>query len=309
MRHPMEDRRTRCRPLPGAPPWGSAQAPLSDGRQSNQAANTTRVATLENTAIAPAGLTPWNFWRGRVYEQNSTRSAEAVTACGGPVTFVAQVNSRSTSSPPNTTPTPIEIPTLRSTIQSDGGPFCRLQAVVEWSTGTGTNQYAVLDIDQGFVFRVFGTMCRIHFLYFPGGDRAIGIQSRQITTNDPIVLPAGNGEQLTLDCLQASIQTSKNRAEGFPGSWQCTALLEQGPYQACFIPPLARNVQITQQSTGTAVPYYEWRDREGRIVGVVDTPTRTSRPARVPLNAVRLSIPPGPVPVSSASAVFDVSQF
>jgi len=309
MRNPMEDRRTRCRPMPGAPPWGSSQAPLSDGRQSNQAANTTRVATLENTAIAPAGLTPWNFWQGRVYEQNSTRSAEAVTACGGPVTFVASVNSRSTSSPPNTTPVPIEIPTLRSSVQSNGGPFCRLQAVVEWSTGTGTNQYAVLDIDQGFVFRVFGTMCRIHFMYFPGADRATGIQSRQITTNDPIVLPAGNGEQLTIDCLQASVQTSKNRSEGFPGSWQCSALLRQGDYQGVLIPPLSRNVQINQESAGTAVPYYEWRDREARVVGVVDTPTRTSRPSRVPLNAISLNIPAGPVPLSAATAVFDVSQF
>lgn len=308
MRHPAEDRRTRCRPMPGAPPWGSSQAPLSDGRQSNQAANTTRIATLENIASVPAGLTPWNFWEGRVYEQNSTRSVEALTACGGPVTFVASVNSRSTRSPVNTTPFPVEVPTLRSTIQGAGGPFSRLQAIVEWSTGTGTNQYAVLDIDQGFVFRVFGTVCRVHFLYFPQPIPNLGITSSQITSNEPAILPPGD-EVLTLDCLQASVQTSKNRSEGFPGSWQCSALLSQKDYRGIFIPPLARNVQISQKTVGALAPYYEFVDRDGRVVSAIDTATFTNRPARIPLDAIRLQIPAGPVPVADAVAVFDVTQF
>lgn len=294
-----------CAPLPGAVPWGSGPN-FQTGRQTNQAANTTRLLT-DYPAGAPTGLTPWSLYNGGPYESQSTRSVEGVTAEGGPVTWVVTVNGRELVLPRSTVAGAV-IPTDRQTITSQGTVRTRVQAVIEWSTGTGTNEWTVVDVSQGVVFRVFGTVARVHPFFYPSPASSPTLPSTQILTDNEPVSLAGTSGFYGATVVQASVQTSKNRSEGFPGSWQCTAGLS-GPVQAARVPPFARRVQVQQAVTGAVIPVYEWVDVFGDVIGTVSrTPgTRETASVSVPFGAELLRIPaltPG-----TASAVFEVSQF
>jgi len=188
----------------------------------------------------------------------------------------------------------------------------RLQAVVEWSSGTGTNQFAVLDVNAGFVFRVFGTVARVYLFGFP--------QTQSSTEETPITTivrddkPANIGLETvaTSTVFQASVQTSKNRSEGFPGAWQCTGFLGDFNRYRVYIPPFARQVQITQTSTGTRPPFLEFVDAFGQVTGTVylTAGQRQSEMTRIPSGSFFIRVPSGViVDPTTLAAVFEVSQF
>jgi len=298
-----------CSPLPGAAPWGSGLSPQTGGRQTNQAANTTRAVTVYPTN-ADIGLTPWSFWTGTNFLENTTRSVEGVTASGGPVTWVVTCNGAEVSREPEFI---TELPTSRQRIVAEGVPYVRLQAVVEWSSGTGTNEFAVLDVNAGFVFRVFGTVARVYLFGFPGRGFEIADNIPQTTIirdDNPVQVTAPSYGTSTL--FQASVQTSKNRSEGFPGSWQCTGSLSEVNNYQVYVPPFARQVQVLQSSVGTRPAFLEWLDVFGRVIGTVylEPGQRQSAMTRVPSGARQLRVPAGSiVAATNISAVFEVSQF
>jgi len=192
-----------------------------------------------------------------------------------------------------------ELPTSRQRIVAEGVPYVRLQAVVEWSSGTGTNEFAVLDVNAGFVFRVFGTVARVYLFGFPGRGFEIADNIPQTTIirdDNPVQVTAPSYGTSTL--FQASVQTSKNRSEGFPGSWQCTGSLSETNNYQVYVPPFARQVQ--------------WIDVFGRVIGTVylEPGQRQSAMTRVPSGARQLRVPAGSiVAATNISAVFEVSQF
>ena len=294
-----------CTPLPGGVPWGSGPN-FQAGRQTNQAANTTRLLT-QYPFLAPEGVTPWSYYDGGPYERQSTRSVEAVTAEGGPVTWVATVNGRELLRQVEDDPT--FLPVDKETITAQGSTRTRVQAIIEWSTGTGTNEWVCVDVNQGVVFRVFGTVCRIHpFFYPPSPVNDEAPVTSIITDREPVPLQTLGIGFKAATVVQASVQTSKNRSEGFPGSWQCTAGLTP-VITSTFVPPFARSVQIEQVAGGAIIPLYEWIDAFGNVVGTIsrEPGTRQTSRAAVPWGAERLSIP-GSTP-GFCSAVFEVSQF
>ena len=294
-----------CAPLPGAVPWGSGPN-FQVGRQSNQAANTTRVLT-RYPFDAPIGATPWSYYDGGPYERQSTRSVEGVTAEGGPVTWVATVNGREIVREAQDVQT--FLPTDKETITAQGTTRTRIQAVIEWSTGTGTNEWVVVDVNQGVVFRVFGTVLRIHPFFFPPSppNDAAPVSSI-LTDREPVPLQVPGIRWTSATVVQASAQTSKNRSEGFPGAWQCTAGISP-EIGSVFVPPFSRAVQVTQVATGGVIPFYEWLDEFGNVIGTIsrEPGTRQTQKVAVPWGASQLRNPG--TPPGTASAVFEVSQF
>lgn len=294
-----------CAPLPGAVPWGSGPN-FQTGRQTQQAANTTRLLTRYPFGAA-FGVTPWSYYNGGPFESQSTRSVEGVTGSGGPVTWVVTINGRELLRPAEDDPS--TLPTDRQTVTAQGRTRTRVQAIVEWSTGTGTNEWVCLDVNQGVVFRVFGTVARVFPFYYPSPQRNEESPFTEILTNDlPVPLNEPGIEFSATTVVQASVQTSANRSEGFPGAWQCTAGLTPEIPQV-YVPPFARRVQILQSELGPVVPFYEFVDELGRVVGTVsrDPSKRETSLVSVPFGAALLRIPlatPG-----FASAIFEVSQF
>jgi len=239
--------------------------------------------------------------------ENTTRSVEGVTASGGPVTWVVTVNGAEV----NNTGTNA-LPASRAEIVQDGIPYVRLQAVVEWSTGTGTNEFAVLDVNAGVVFRVFGTVARVYLFTFPQLRSPLADTPASEILRDDLPIELEAGESGTTTVFQASVQTSKNRSEGFPGAWQCTGyLLPRNDYRV-YVPPFARQVQITQASDGTRPAFLEFVDAFGAVVGTVylTAGQRQSEMTRVPSNARTLRVPAGAIITpTNIAAVFEVSQF
>jgi len=108
------------------------------------------------------------------------------------------------------------------------------------------------------------------------------------------------------------VQTSKNRSEGFPGSWQCTGSLSEVNNYQVYVPPFARQVQVLQSSVGTRPAFLEWIDVFGQVIGTVylEPGQRQSAMTRVPSGARQLRVPAGSiVAATNISAVFEVSQF
>jgi len=301
-----------CAPMPGAAPWGSSLSPLTGGRQTNQVANTGRIATLYNATV-PIGVTPWNYYSGGIILENTVRGAEMVTAEGGPVSMVATVNALAVTGE-ITALAPSILPTERARVQSEGAPFTRLQAVIEFSTGTGTNETIVIDVDGGVVFRTFGTVSRVHYLTFPQGELGSSTTqptSRQIFDNAPLEFPGAVGSQTSVDVIQGSVQTSKNRAEGFPSIWKCSAAIGN-TIQECFVPPFSRFVNVQQAPTGTRIATYEFLNSANQVISSIDAlpGVRQTGQQVVPGGARKLRVQPGAIIApTTGMAVFGVGQF
>jgi hypothetical protein len=195
--------------------------------------------------------------------------------------------------------------------QTEGRRYTRLQALIEWSTGTGTQLVIPLDISGGVVFRVFGQIGRVWVLKYP--------QSNTRTISSPVTVGVSNSGSVevpagisTLTTVQSSVMSNFTPMEGFPGAWQLTAPIVQSlGINRVRVPPFARKVQVTQGSGGAAIPVYDILNRENEPVGSLPvTPgSRTTRSEYIPGHSRFVSNPIPATPAGAASVVFDVSQF
>jgi len=300
-------------PSPGAPPRGSGLAIQTGGTAVNQGANTTRVLT-QTVGAANQTLTPWSLYRGPAggasFLSNTTRGAQLVADCNGPRTIVCSFTAVEAATVV-TAGVPFSVPTERQEVQQEGIPYTRLQAVIAWSPGTGTDCYVVLDINAGVVFRVFGMQATCWTLMFPGTPTPpLTPFSRVLAQKEPPInaLP---GARVLSTVVQSSVQTAEVRSEGFPGAWQCTGVIVRDQLdQQVFVPPFARRVRITQSPLGSPFTLAVFRDRFGNAIGTVSQVpgTRESLLTSVPSGAVTLEVPSTAI-FGDVSAVFEVSQF
>jgi hypothetical protein len=117
-----------------------------------------------------------------------------------------------------------------------------------------------------------------------------------------------------LDVIQTSVQTSEDKAEGFPGFWKLTAGLTDrvgGPVRETQVPPFARFVTCTQSPLGGAIPFYEFIDEFGAAIAAATVAPGTRQTPRVPVpsGARSLRVPPASVAWDAAQAVWEVGQF
>jgi len=301
-------------PSPGAPPRGSGLAIQTGGTATNQGANTTRVLTqaFGNTNQT---LTPWSLYRGQPggasFLSNTTRAAQLVADCNGPRTIVCSFTAVEAATVV-TAGVPFSVPTERQEVQQEGIPYTRLQGVIAWSTGTGTDAYVVLDLNAGCVFRVFGMQATCWVLMYPQEtiSGAFTPFSRVIAHKEPPINAVPN-TRIFSTVVQSSVQTAEVRSEGFPGAWQCTGVIVRDQLdQQVYVPPFARRVRITQSPLGSPFTLAVFRDRFGNAVGTVSQVpgTRESLLTSVPSNAVTLEVPSTAI-FGDVSAVFEVSQF
>jgi len=301
-------------PSPGAPPHGSGRAIQTGRPATNQGANTTRVLT-QAFGNQNQVLTPWSLYRGQPggasFLSNTTRAAQMVADCHGPRTIVCTwtaVEAQTTV----IAGAPFSVPTERQDVQQQGIPYTRMQGVIAWSTGTGTDAYIVLDLNAGTVFRVFGQQATCWVLTFPSETITGSFTpfSRVISQKEPPInaLP---GTRVISSVVQSSVQTAEVRSEGFPGSWQCTGvILPDELDQTIYVPPFSRRVRITQSPAGSPFTTAIFRDVFGNAIGSVSQVpgTRESLLTSVPLGAVTLEVPSTAI-FGAVSAVFEVSQF
>ncbi len=303
---------------PPNPPYGSGSG-LWQRNQQKQAAN---HSTFLTTFGAPDVelTTPWSyigasdpdFPTAEVQGDNIFTHAQRVLEFGGqgpPQTYVVSIVATEFEV---TTDDPLTIPdTSTAFSQTEGRRYTRLQALIEWSTGTGTQLVVPLDISGGVVFRVFGTIGRVWVLKYPQANTGpipspvtVGVSNA-----GKIEVPAGIS---TLTTVQSSVMSNFTPMEGFPGAWQLTAPLVQSlGINRVRVPPFARKVQVSQAPGGAAIPTYDLLTRESQPIGslTVNPGGRTTRTEYVPGNARFVRNPLPATPAGAASVVFDVSQF
>ena len=303
---------------PPNPPYGSGSG-LWQRNQQKQAANHTTFLT---TFGAP-GLTqttPWCYLGlddpalPSVGDQgaNIFTNAQRVLEFGGqgpPQTYIVSMVATEFEIVTDDPATIADTSTAFS--QTEGRRYTRLQALIEWSTGTGTQLVIPIDISGGVVFRVFGQIGRVWVLKYP--QASTGTIPSPVTVgvsnSGSVDVPAGIS---TLTTVQSSVMSNFTPMEGFPGAWQLTAPIVQSlGINRVRVPPFARKVQVTQGSGGSVIPVYDILNRENQPVGSLPvTPgSRTTRSEYVPGLSRFVSNPIPATPAGPASVVFDVSQF
>lgn len=298
------------------PPYGSGP-PIRGNAVTGQGVNHVVVGT-RYPANVPTYATPWSYVsqlgvfgipasEPRIF-QNAVRLLE-FGGLGPPQTYVVSIIAAEQQIEAGTGG-PVVVPQVGTPqAQTEGRIYTRLQAVIEWSTGTGTQPKICLDIASGVVFRVFGTMGRVWLLRFPGDDSDAAPQNVELPQTGPLTIP--QGDTFTITTVQSSVQTNLTPQEGFPGAWQCTSMIIPGSTDPrALVPPFARRVQATQAPGGPAIPAYNLDDRTGQALGslAVVPGTRTSDTELIP-GGTRFVTNPLPAATSPASIVFDVSQF
>lgn len=302
------------------PPAGSGP-PIRYNAMPAQGANHVVIGTRYANG-APRQSSPWT-WISQIGDtadpnsqprilQNAVRLLE-FGGTGPPQTYVVSVIAAEQEIAGGTD-APVTIPNSQTAqAMTEGRIYTRLQIVIEWSTGTGSQPKITLDINSGVVFRVFGTIGRVWLLRFPGPSdvRPIGPAAPtnvELPQTGKITVPAT--EFFTLTTVQSSVQTNLSPMEGFPGAWQCTAQFFPGLQQQVLVPPFARQVQASQGPGGPVIPAYQIVDRSGAALGSLE-PSAGSRVTD------REYVPGGSRYVqntfagatSPVSVIFGVSQF
>ena len=306
---------------PPNPPYGSGSG-LWQRNQQKQAANHSTFLTTFEGPPALQSTTPWCYLgeEDPIFPDASNQGANIFTNAqrllefggqGPPQTYVVSIVGTEyeiTQSVPGDIPS-----TATAFSQTEGRRYTRFQALIEWSTGTGTQLVAPVDIAGGVVFRVFGTMGRVWLLKFPSstGDRLTPSPiTKGVSNAGPV--PVEVGVPTALTTIQSSVMSNFTPMEGFPGAWQLTApIIQSLGINRVRVPPFARKVQVTQGPGGAAIPVYDILNRDSQPVGSLPvTPgSRTTRAEYIPGHARFVSNPIPATPAGPASVVFDVSQF
>ena len=304
---------------PPNPPYGSGSGLWQRNQQKQASNHSTFLTTFE--ALDTLTTTPWSYLGANdpdfpevgTQGANIFQNAQRVLEFGGqgpPQTYVVSLVATEYEVV-NDDPSTIQ-DTSTAFSQTEGRRYTRLQALIEWSTGTGTQLVIPLDISGGVVFRVFGTIGRVWVLKYPqasSGFPAPAPTTVGVSNAGPVEVPAGIS---TLTTVQSSVMSNYTPMEGFPGAWQLTAPIVQSlGINRVRVPPFARKVQVSQAPGGSAIPTYDLITRDFQPCGslTVNPGSRTTRHEYIPGQARFVRNPLPATPAGTASVVFDVSQF